>query len=287
MFKGTQNTNNKPYQVYTGLATFEVVAVNPDKQEIEQITGRDYPFDVNYDKRSFGENEVRPVTFYLRCIEEPTVIERITFNINEHPNKSKSGSVQFINSKGQFKWANNEDELNASGSPFIEFPFRKATEGEQELYTFMQRLIRYKPSNKDAQFLQDCEDAGITPSKIYAANFEGLQNFVAFCKEKNSRIGLVFAAKKKTENTEDGKVITKFKQTLIIKPEAFFTVYGEKVDDYQQTRLAEEVKKKDESGYPMSNDLFTIKLQAFVEEDCVNNIPTNPVVANGADDLPF
>jgi hypothetical protein len=51
--------------------------------------------------------------------------------------------------------------------------------------------------------------------------------------------------------------------------------------------LAEEVKKKDESGYPLSNDLFTIKLQTFVEEDCVNNIPSNPVVANGADDLPF
>jgi hypothetical protein len=29
----------------------------------------------------------------------------------------------------------------------------------------MQRLIKYKPSNNDAQFLQDCENAGITPAK--------------------------------------------------------------------------------------------------------------------------
>ncbi len=286
MFKGTStNTGSGSYTPWTGLTSFNVTAVNPSKEQIEQLTGRDYPFEVNYDVRQMGDRNSRPVVFWLKSTEGNNIVERITFNMGMDDNKSMSGSVQFVNDKGQFKWANDEEML-ATKYPDFKNAVR-AKEGEQEFWTFIQRMTHYKPSSPDAQFMKDIIDTGLSTENIYKGDFSGLQDFVQYCQKKDAKIGLVLAVKEK----QDGDTV-KHRQTIITKPEAFFTIFDE-VGDYHYKRLTDLVNEKEQQGYPLSNDLFTIKLQKFDKNAVVNNVPQNPQVAGGMtqgiknDDLPF
>jgi len=283
MFKGTStNTGSTGYTPWTGLTSFNITAVNPSKAQIEEITGREYPFDVNYEIRAMGDRQSRPVTFWLKSTEGNNITQQITFNMGMDDNRSMSGSIQFVNDRGQFKWAANEEMVATKYPDFKNF--QRAQEGEQELWTFMQRLVHYKPTSTDAQWLKDMLDNGMSTENIYNGDFTGLQDFVQHCIVKEYKIGLVLAVKPK----EDGDTV-KYRQTIITKPEAFFTVYGE-VDNYHYDRLTTLVNEKQAQGYPLSNDLFTIKLQKFDKNAVVNAVPQNPVVGQQgikSDNLPF
>jgi hypothetical protein len=259
------------------------MAVNPSKAQIEEITGREYPFDVNYEIRAMGDRNSRPVTFWLKSTEGNNIIQQITFNMGMEDNRSMSGSIQFVNDRGQFKWAADESMVAEKYPDFKNF--QRAKEGEQELWTFMQRFILYKPSSPEAQWLKDMIDNRMSTENIYNGDFTGLQDFVQHCIAKKYKIGLILAVKEKADN--DG--VIKHRQTVITKPEAFFTVFGE-IDDYHYNRLTTLVNEKGQQGYPLSNDLFTIKLQKFDKDKVINNIPQNPIVEPGGiknDDLPF
>ena len=283
MFKGTSTSTGGAYMPWTGLTSFNVTAVNPSKEQIEQLTGKPYPFDVNYDIREMGDLKSRPVVFYLHSTEGNNIVEKITFNMGMNDNKSMSGSVQFVNDKGQFKWAADESMVAEKYPDFKNF--QRAKEGEQELWTFIQRLMHYKPSSTDAQFVKDMVDNGMATENIYAGDFTGLQELVDHAKSKDYKIGLILAVKEK----QDGENV-KYRQTIITKPEAFFTVFGA-VDNYHYNRLTTLVNEKEQQGYPLSNDLFTIKLQRFNKATVVNGVPSNPQVQSSPgiknDDLPF
>jgi len=284
MFKGTSTTTGSTgYTPWTGLTSFTLTAVNPSKEQIEQITGREYPFDVNYEIRAMGDRKSRPVTFWLKSTEGHNITQQITFNMGIEDNKSMSGSIQFVNDKGQFKWAADESTLSEKYPDFKNF--QRAKEGEQELWTFMQRMIHYKPSSPDAQWSKDMLDNGMSTENIYNGDFTGLQDFVQHCIAKEYKIGLVLAVKEKA----DGDGTIKSRQTVITKPEAFFTVFGE-IGDYHYDRLSTLVNEKQAAGYPLSNDLFTIKLQKFDKNQVVNAVPQNPTVGQQgiqSDNLPF
>ena len=276
MYAGTNtNTTQPSWTVKTGLAEFELLGFNPTKQQIEEWQGRELPFEVSYDIREdLSGNPVRPLNVYVKGPDN--LIEKFTINIGLHSNVAReSGSTQFVNYLGQFRYAKSLHELVEKYPTFGEA--RPAREGEHELFTFIQRLVRYKASSEDANFIADNEAAGITNEAIYNGDYSGLNKLTEYAQEKRYKVILLLGVKETTG--EDGK--NKYRQVIVFKPELVFTSYGKGVTKWHKDRLQEEFENKKAAGYNLTNFLFTIDYHAvepgeFDKSICLNNVPNNP-----------
>lgn len=273
MYTGTQENSTSTWSLKTGLAEFQLLGFNPSKSQIEEWQGRELPFDVSYDIREdLSGNQVRPLSIYLKGPDN--IIEKVTINIGLHTNVAReSGNTQFVNYLGQFRYANSLEELEQKYPTFGKA--RPAREGEHELFTFIQRLVRYKATAEGANFLQDNENAGITNEAIYNGDYTGLNKLAEYANEKNLHVIMLLGVKE-TKN-DDGTF--KHRQSIVFKPELIFTSYGKGVTDWHKNRLIEENTQKQNAGYTLTNLLFTVNYQDFKKEDCINNIPNNPTAA--------
>lgn len=276
MFQGTSTASGKTYTPKTGLAPFKVIAINPTKEEINSFLGREYPFDPEYGIIELNGVSVRPIHFWVRS-EENNITESIRFYVGKNIKIAGSGSTRYVNAKGQFKYAKTKDDIADWN------PVREAVEGEYELYSFIQRLIRYKPSAPDANFLKDAEQNGMSASALYENGAGELKKLLQYFDEQKCFIGLVLAVRPKQKDD-----VTEYRQVILSKPEAFFTLFTNKIGDYQLNKLKEIYQESVERGYPLTNDLFTFKFQDFNLEDCVNKAPdsSSPSATMNLD-LPF
>lgn len=274
MFKGTAEKTS--YQPYTGMAAFQVIAVNPSKDRIEQIIGRQYPLEVNYEQKDdINGNKVFPIEFWV-FNKELGITDRVTFQIGNSDVKSQSGNYQFINDKGISRYAQSIEDANSKYEKMAPF-VRTMKIGEEALYRFMHCAMSYKPSSKDANFLEDCVNAGITPDKLFAGELDGLNEFIDFVNSKSRRIGLVLGVKQKEKVLEDGNKITQNRQVILNNPDYFFTLASGRVDQYNINQLTEVVADKQKNNQSLGTALFTISLQEFKKDDCINTVPDNPV----------
>lgn len=268
------------YKPYTGLAAFKVLAVNPTKSQIEDITGREYPIEVNYDVRQdLNGNDVKPVEFWVETnIGDTFIRDRVTFQISRTEVLSQAGNKQFINKQGQSRYGKTIEEANANYEKLAPF-VRPMTIGEDSLYAFMQRCMGYKPSEPDANFLEECEKAGITVDKIYAGDLSGLNNFIKFINDSNRKVGLVLAVKQKEKALEDGTKVTQNRQVILNNSDYFFTLPSGKITDYNIKRFQEVVEEKEKNNISLGSALFTFELKEFSKNDCVNSPSENPAVS--------
>jgi len=267
MFGGTATPSSNSYLPKTGLAAFKVVAINPSKDEISTLLGREWPFDVDYSVTELNGVRVRPVQIWVHS-EEADVTEPLRFYVGTNEKVAQSGSKRFINAKGQFRYAKDASELDPAWGVV-----RPALEGEFELYSFIQRLIRYKPSSSEASFLKDAQENRITVTDLFNGDFSGMRALKNYFDEHKCSIGLLLAARPKQKQDDEGNVKTYYRQTIISKPDAFFTLFRPEITDYQVNKLKEIYNESVDRGYPLTNDLFTFTLQEFRQEDCVNNAP--------------
>lgn len=277
MFSGTSQSTG--YQPHTGLAAFKVVAVNPSKAEIEELIGRQYPIDVNYDQREdINQKPVRPVEFWV-VNSTHNITDRVTFQIGNEPVVSQTGNYQFINAKGISRYAKTIEEANSKYEKLAPF-VRPLNIGEDALYSFMQRLLGYKPSDKDANFLADAEAAGITPSNLFSGNTTGLNDFITFVNNKGRKVGLVLGVKQKEKALEDGKKVTQNRQVIINNPDFFFTLATGSVEQYNTGKMQEVIDEKVKNGVSLGTALFTVEFQKFNEANCLNKPADNPAVSS-------
>lgn len=277
MFTGTSQAKTV-YTPFTGLAAFSINAVNPSKATIEELIGRQWPIDVNYDLRQdLNQQQVRPIEFWVYC-KETNIHERITFQIGKDDVVSQSGNLQFINAKGVSRYAKTIEEANQKYpklAPFV----RPLKVGEDALYTFMQRAMGYKPSADDAKFLTDCEMGGITPETLYNNDLQGLKNFIDYVNSKSRRIGLVFGVKQKDKVLDNGAKVTQDRQVILNNPDFFFTLAASSITDYNLGKLQEVIDEKKNNNVSLGTALFTVALQPFNKAECVNVIPDNPTAS--------
>jgi hypothetical protein len=274
MYNGTPKSSN--YSPKTGLTEFKILAVNPTKEEISEMLGRNYPLDVNYDLRDdLNGEKVRPIEFWVKS-ESTGIVDRVTFQIGNVTRKSQNNNVQVVNAKGIMRYAPSIEDANVkyqSMAPFV----REVMIGEEALYRFMQCAIGYKPSLPDANFLGDNEAAGITKDALFNGDVQGLNKFIEFVNGKQRKIGLVLAVKEKEKQDDQGNKYTQNRQVILNQPDFFFTLASGKVGDYSKSKFEEVIQEKRSNNVTLGTALFTINLQDYVKEDCVNNVPTNPV----------
>ena len=152
----------KEFKNYIGIANTKVVAINPNKAELEKLMGKTIEKDPVY----FGESEINGekvktlfITFYLQpnpkkyLREDGTPFKPVakTFFINNTPyyNRDKS-KVLIIDKYGRTAWATVEDAQNhiipmyTNGPAHIDKDYRMCYRGEEKLFEMgaKQTLLR-------------------------------------------------------------------------------------------------------------------------------------------------
>lgn len=272
MFSGS-NTETRS-KLYTGMTAFNFLALNPSKEEIEKLIGKEYKLNVNYDIFDLNGRRFRPIEIWLQDVQGYMEPEAIRFLIGEHDDINQNGTIRFVNTKGVFTMAKSEESLrdNPKQEWFTKHPFRIAKAGENELFTFLQKLMRYNSYDPDAAFLTEAENLGVTVENIFNNQLEGLRSVLDWCVEKNNKIVLI-AAVRSTSKIVEGEAKIYYNQTLVSNPNYFYTTSTGDVSSKSVENLKEEINK----GQRVSKYMFTVGFQPFVKEECINALPEQTV----------
>ena len=138
------------FKLYKGMAAFNIVAVNPNKKELETLLGRDIDNDPEYKSKNEDGQDVIRVTFYAKTNIEAKVnngielMVPISFMIIKAKKVGQgSGKIQIIDKYGRTAWATPEDvesksiPMYKSGPANISKDYRPAYQGEEQLVDFL------------------------------------------------------------------------------------------------------------------------------------------------------
>lgn len=138
------------FKLYKGIAALNIVAVNPTKEEIENITGRTIEKEPEYTGKDDSGNDFVRVTFWGKTNPEAKVNNGInmttsfSFTITKAQRVgSSSGKVQIIDIYGRTAWATKEDIASkaipqySNGPANIDSNYRPACQGEEYLIDFL------------------------------------------------------------------------------------------------------------------------------------------------------
>lgn len=211
-FGKEQSAGGSVKKLHTGAANFKVVGVNPTKEELEAIYGRELNFDPEYVGTttvtdSDGEREAGQIRldFYLHN-EEEGLTEKVQFYVANTHHKSQSGKYKVINSFGKDTWLTEEaiktktlpDNMqwyNADG-------VKVAKRGEVELISFLVNLLNLPWDTSKVADVSECY-ARIDKeewAKIFAGDVSLLKGLID---STNNKIGILLGVKTKG----DGKLV--------------------------------------------------------------------------------
>src|ERR1044072_3048393 len=144
MIKGTEKEqkggSNSGYKKYVGMFNATVVAVNPNKTELEKILTTTIDKDPEYTDMN-PENGAKRVTlsFWLKEVTNGHLFN-VRFNLEDTVLTSSTGKTQFINNIGTTSYAVDENSipsfLTENGRSV-----RKAKKGEELLYKFLRAWL--------------------------------------------------------------------------------------------------------------------------------------------------
>ena len=199
-------------KLHTGAANFKVVGINPTKEELEAIYGRELNFDPEYVGEttvtdSDGERTARQIRldFYLNN-EEEGLTEKIQFYVADTYHKSQSGKYKVINSFGKDTWLTEEDIKNKTLPENMRWynadGVKTARRGEVELINFLVNLLNLPWDPSKATDPSDCYARIDKPEweKIFAGDVSLLKGIMD---NTNNSIGVLLGVKTKG----DGKMV--------------------------------------------------------------------------------
>lgn len=136
---GGKKREAKEFSLKVGVGEVEVVAVNPDREDLCSLLGRDIEKDPEYcNEKDVEGKKVKTVrlSFYVKDKNsEDGRIDQITFFLEDRERTNKAGDkYQFINAIGRSTWAATDKDLPEW---FTKRDYRKARVGEGELYEFL------------------------------------------------------------------------------------------------------------------------------------------------------
>lgn len=270
LFGGSNSASTSARKpLYTGLNVFTILGVNPTKEQIEEWNGSEYKLRVDYTIQTVNERRVRPVEVWLQSLDGYIKAESIRFLIGMDDDINRNGTVRYVNELGEFCQGKTDPGANPKMDWFTKSSYRVAKQGEYELYSFMQALMRYNSRDKDAGFMRDAEGLGVTVENIFDGNFDGVNKFFQWSTENDNRIVLLTAVRRSEKVGENGEKRYYDNQTIVGNPDYFYRTQGNEV----QARSFKNISDEMEKGRRITNSMFTIYFQEFREEDCLNKVP--------------
>lgn len=199
-------------KLYTGVENFKVVAINPSKEELEKMYGREIKFTPEYVGTTKvtdgdGEREVTQVRLDLFLSnEDDSITTKLQFYVADTHHKSATGKFKVINSFGRSTWLDPEDIK--SKEPLSHMTWynldgvKIARRGEVELISSLVNLLNL-PINLDK--VSDLSEAYARIdknewAKIFTGDVTLLRNIIA---GTNNKVGVLLGVKTKG----DGKLV--------------------------------------------------------------------------------
>lgn len=215
-FGNQQSAGGSVKKLHTGAANFKVVGINPTKEELEAIYGRELNFDPEYTGTttvtdSDGEREARQIRldFYLHN-EDEDLTEKLQFYVADTHHKSQSGKYKVINSFGKDTWLT-EDAIKTKTLPdnmqwYNNDGVKVAKRGEVELISFLVNLLNLPWDTSKVADVSECY-ARIDKeewAKIFTGDVSLLKGLID---STNNKIGILLGVKTKGDG---GLVQTSF-----------------------------------------------------------------------------
>ena len=150
--KGEEIKEGGARTLYTGAENFKVVGVNPTKEEMEAIFGREINYDPEYVGTTTvndadGEREVTQVRidFYLQSEGENPINTKASYYLANTHHKSQTGKIRVINDFGKTTWLTEQDikdgTIPQNMSWYNQSGIKVAKRGEEEVIDFIVNLL--------------------------------------------------------------------------------------------------------------------------------------------------
>lgn len=215
-FGGGQDTTVEQggFKKYIGVGVCNVVAVNPTKQQIEQIYGSAPEKDPEYiGKDPDGKDQIR-IDFILKTVPDKNngieAVSKVSFFLKKAIRLSSKGTVQVINKYGESTWIPEEmakkGEIPIDNKWFVG-PYRPCMDGEEPLNQFMKTFLwiptrSFTDKNGKEHVIEDLAQAEAQLEQIqnyFSGNVKELVDLIAL--KKDNTIKVAFGVK----STDDGK----------------------------------------------------------------------------------
>lgn len=206
------------FKLYKGVAAVNVLAVNPNKAELERITGRTYDEEPVYRGKDDDGNETMRITFYTKTNPDAKVnsgielVLPISFTlVKARRVGQQSGKIQVIDKYGRTAWATPADLESksipqyAKGPANISADYRPAVIGEESLINFLIKWLNIPgPANyKEGQWVMkdnpEDSEVSINLAKVFAGDVSELAEVVNMAREYLIKVAVGI------RTTEDGK----------------------------------------------------------------------------------
>lgn len=205
---------------FTGVENFKVMAVNPSKDELEALYGREISYEPEYIgtqtvKDGDGEREVEQLRldFYLDNDDAGnTITTKASFYVMNTHHMSQTGKVKVINDFGKTTWLT-KDQIQSKDVPdnmswYNTSGLKVAKRGEEEVIDFIANLLNLPwdltkmgdPSDGHAKFEKD------KWADMFKGNFLYLQSII---ETTNNKVGLALGVKVADDQSLRQTVCTK------------------------------------------------------------------------------
>lgn len=193
---------------YTGIENFNVIAVNPTKEELSKIYGRDIDYDPEYlgtttVSDAAGEREVAQlrVDFYL-ANEDSGLKIKASYYIANTFHKSATGKLKVINDFGNTTWLSEEDVKSGQAPENMSWyntsGLKVAKRGEEEIIDLLKNLLNLPidisklgdPKEAHARFTKDVLDG------FFKGDVKLLKDVID---STNNKIGVLLGVKTKAD----------------------------------------------------------------------------------------
>lgn len=186
------------FKMYKGIGAFNIIAVNPNKSELEAITGREIENEPEYlGTTDDGDKFVR-VVFYAKTDASASVnngIELmlpISFTLVKAQRVGQtSGKIQIIDKYGRTAWATPEEYSSksipqyAKGPANISADYRAACQGEEALVNFLIQWLNipgpatYKNGVWTTKPNPSDSEVSVDMGALFSGNVEELKSLVS------------------------------------------------------------------------------------------------------------
>ena len=186
-------------KLYKGIGAINVVAVNPNKEKLQEITGREITEEPVYTGTLEDGKKYARVTFYVKTDETAkinngiNVNTNISFMITDAPvTGSSTGKIKVIDKYARTAWVT-KDEFNSKSIPVysngparISKDYRPLYQGEENLINFLIAWLNVPSpeiydnttgSYKENPKIEDCE-ISLDMKKILTGNVSEIADII-------------------------------------------------------------------------------------------------------------
>ena len=261
--KGTESKEGNAVKRYIGVAPVFVLAVNPDKTELEKL----YNTQLENDPEYLGEIEVGGDKHKVQNVRLDFIVKtdaekcggiefttKVAFFIRKEYRYNKDHTkVQVIDKYGRTAWVTveqakaHEIPVYKNGPANIDKDYRPAYSGEEELTKFIKAYLNIPNVMKYVNNTwvmvdnpEDCEARLESIDEYFKGNFKELRDVIAL--QPNNKVKVLFGVR----TTDDNKQYQAFYNQMFLRN---ITTDYSKLDENLQER-------KDAGAYPTTE--FTV-----------------------------